>query len=89
MVRPSLLSSNNSSLELGGNQMSWKAKLIAIIITFLICFGGYGLLFGFKWGNLIYVILFSIIPILTILSFDSQSKAIEEEIERRNSRWYQ
>jgi len=67
--------------------MSWKAKLIAIVITFAHCFGGYGFLFGFESESLIYVIMFSIIPTLTILSFDSQSKTLEEYNRLRNDRW--
>jgi hypothetical protein len=67
--------------------MSWKAKVIAIIIAFLICFGGYGVIFGFKAENLIYVIMFSIIPTLGILAFGSRSKAEEDYYKDRNNYW--
>ncbi|AZS16564.1 hypothetical protein M3201_03165 [Paenibacillus motobuensis] len=65
--------------------MSWKAKIIAIIISFLLCFAGYGFVFGFKLENLLYVFMFSIIPTLGILSFDSRSN-VEEYYRHRNNR---
>lgn len=68
--------------------MSWRAKIIAMIISFLLCFAGYGFVFGFKLENLLYVFMFSIIPILGILSFDSRSNVEEYYRHRNNHRRY-
>lgn len=67
--------------------MSWKAKLIAIMIAFLICFAGYGLIFRFKSDYLIYAILFSIVPVLSILAFDSRTKVEEKRYNDKNNYW--
>ncbi|GAA0385293.1 hypothetical protein [Paenibacillus motobuensis] len=67
--------------------MSWKAKIIAMIIAVLLCFAGYGLIFRFNPDNLIYVIVFSIIPVLSILAFDSRSKAEEKYYKDKNNYW--